>query len=228
MKHLVLFSLALIMGAPGFAQSLTSELDSVFSTGSATDADFYQNTNTMHDGDMDVEVNWQSEVLSMPQGWEVSHCFPTCHDIGVTSGSATIPAGAGVYTNTHFYPHGVPGTGIVKILMVETGSLTNTHEVVFVGSATDPALSVGSLPNDNTTWKLYPNPAQSSIVLQAGNGSLNNIRVFDALGAEVFPARTWFGQQVIQLELDALPAGLYVVSGKSDAGSPMVLRFMRQ
>jgi hypothetical protein len=71
--------------------------------------------------------------------------------------------------------------------------------------------------------RLYPNPTDGILYLEAGDATLLEVQVFDLLGRPVLQG----GQRTPVLDLSALPGGIYVVHLRTDNGT-VVQRVMRR
>jgi hypothetical protein len=93
-------------------------------------------SNTYLNGLSNATLSWTVVDTDLPDGWEFSHCFPNCYDIGVTAGVLSISSGQQYYLNCHVYPNEVAGEG--SITMEITDNNGTTEQVTWnaiIGSA---------------------------------------------------------------------------------------------
>ena len=92
--------------------------------------------NTYLNAFSNATLSWTVVGTDLPEGWDFSHCFPNCYDIGVTSGNLSITSGQQYYLNCHVYPNDISGEG--SITMEITDSNGTTEQVTWnaiIGSA---------------------------------------------------------------------------------------------
>ncbi|MCI5058517.1 MAG: hypothetical protein MRY83_20560 [Flavobacteriales bacterium] len=134
MKKALLFVFILIPLLT-IAQNFTIQKEIIHMSGNTTDADFYKNTYL--DAHNNISVDWNIITDSIPSGWEFSNCFPNCYNIGITSGTETFTSGSSNYLNCHFYPHSIPGTGKIQMLINDNQGTIDT--MTWYGTAMLPA-----------------------------------------------------------------------------------------
>jgi hypothetical protein len=79
---------------------------------------------------------------------------------------------------------------------------------------------IGLSENRSPVFRIYPNPA-SNIVTVKSNFSFSRIEVFSSLGQTVYN-ECYPGEKEVQLNVSALPAGIYMVKVYSEKGVGMV------
>lgn len=211
MKKYWFLLLITLLGLEGTCQTpFAPTLDTVYAYGTASDFDILQNTYTSNLGSSDVTVNWERINVSLPNGWTVSNCFVNCFGPAVTTGQAVIQVGDSAYTNTHFYPNGIPGTGIVKLVLEEDGNPSNNTEVVFVCIAEPVGIQESS---QNTSLHIYPNPSSQDINIANDSGLLQSISIYDMAGSLVgeYPI---VGELIYIMNIRHLEKGLYLIKGQ--------------
>lgn len=86
-------------------------------------------------------------------------------------------------------------------------------------------IQVGGAQKEHTP-SLYPNPSQGQVTLNLNGFSSQAVRVLNALGQVVLEKTTSIHEPVVELDLTALPAGLYrvVASGSQGQHTTSVLK----
>jgi hypothetical protein len=79
---------------------------------------------------------------------------------------------------------------------------------------------IGLSENKSQVFRIYPNPA-SNIVTVKSDFSFSRIEVFSSLGQTVYKA-CYPGEKEVQLNVSALPAGIYLVKAYTEKGVGMV------
>ena len=136
MKKLILILLYLPL--IGLGQSYSIDQYNLQMYGNSNDADISINTyyNTLDT----CIISWNIITDSMPSQWEFSICFPTCFNIGITSGQDFFNPNEQAYLNCHMYPNGHVGDGVVQMEVITNnlhkdtitwlGSISNTSFVI--------------------------------------------------------------------------------------------------
>ena len=114
-----------------------------------------------------------------PLGWDVLLCTSNgCFSYVPTSGSlGDIAAGDSGHLNLHGGFVGIPGTGVVRIRVYETGNATNQAIIVFKYHAAVPSAVAGIGTQENYLSGNFPNPftgsAQLNYSLPSAGGTLS-------------------------------------------------------
>lgn len=189
-------------------------------SGNHSDSDFYQNTYAVYSGEGELDVNWQREIVSTPEGWEFSNCFPSCFPKEKASGEVTMLGGEDTYLNTHFYPNGVAGTAQVKIIITLQDAPETSFEALFIGTATGLAID----ENEVSQLLMYPNPTQNVISLKS-NKEIHRVMIYNQLGGlvkNVSPNNT-----LLSIDINDLSKGVYFITTEYSTGETQQLRFVK-
>ena len=111
-----------------------------------------------------------------------------------------------------------------------TVTTTNAAGCVSLPSAAVTVTVTAARPGaTGPAFSVYPNPTPSGLlqVALAGYPKAVELTVVNALGQEVFRRNVAAGSQTLSLDLSALPAGIYVLQGRSSEGTT-VRRFVRE
>jgi hypothetical protein len=108
-------------------------------------------------GDTDISINtyyntldtciisWNIITDSMPSQWEFSICFPTCFNIGVTSGQDFFNPNEQAYLNCHMYPNGQVGVGVVQMEVITNNLSKDT--ITWIGYISNTTFVTENITN---------------------------------------------------------------------------------
>ena len=82
-------------------------------------------SNTYLNGLSNTTLSWTIVDADLPEGWDFSHCFPDCYDIGVVSGVLSVSAGQQYFLNCHVYPNEVAGEGSITMEITDNNGTTD-------------------------------------------------------------------------------------------------------
>lgn len=179
MKKLLLLSFLFIMGGLSKAQTFTvSPNDSIESTNDVNDwlSDYIYINNT---SGASLNLSFQTITNTMdPNGWDVLLCTSNgCFSYVPSAGSlGTVANGSSGHLNLHCGFVGIPGAGVVRFRVYETGNPSNADTISFIYHA---VASTGIFDNNGYTPALsqnFPNPFSTSTFirynLEQTNGKL--------------------------------------------------------
>jgi hypothetical protein len=111
--------------------------------GNSNDADISINTyyNTLDT----CIISWNIITDSMPSNWEFSICFPTCFNIGVTSGQDFFNPNEQAYLNCHMYPNGQVGVGVVQMEVITNNLSKDT--ITWIGYISNTTFVTENITN---------------------------------------------------------------------------------
>ena len=162
---------------------------------------------------------------------------PTITTTGTPATGITLTSSAP--TGNQFYLNGVAvASATGQTYLVNSGTLNGTYTVTTTNaagctSAISAAVTVTVTAARNTAngpqIKVYPNPTPTGLleVALTGNTQAVELTVLNALGQSVFTRNAAAGSQQLTLDLSALPAGVYVLQGRTADGTT-IRRFVRE
>ena len=136
-------------------------------------------------------------VNDLPDLWQSSMCLDLCYQsttdtIATTSeyGSSPLQPGEVRPFSLHVYPMTNPGTGYVRILVMDRRNMSDSVGVLFTASATTSDVElVSRLPDRPALEQNYPNPFNPSTTIQfsipVGTYGRTSLQVYDLLGQRV-------------------------------------------
>ena len=127
----------------GFGQSYSIDQHNLQMYGNANDPDISINTyyNTLDT----CIISWNIITDSMPSQWEFSICFPTCFNIGITSGQDFFNPNEQAYLNCHMYPNGQVGYGVVQMEIISNNLYKDT--ITWIGSISSTSFVAEHITN---------------------------------------------------------------------------------
>jgi hypothetical protein len=142
-----------------------------------------------------------------------------CHGDAPFTLSSGVPAGgtytgAGVSGNLFDPRHAGLGPVHVTYLLADpSGCVASASDTIYVNVCTSAAP-----PTPKSTFQLHPNPSTGRLVLTASDwqGGHLDLQLYNAWGQQVHSARLREGDA--ELQLDHLPAGMYVAALSGKAG----------
>jgi hypothetical protein len=164
-------------------------------------------------------------VNALPGQWESSMCLDVCYqstvDTVVTTaeyGSSPLAPGEVRDFSLHVYAIGTPGTGYIRILVMDVRNTSDSLGVLF--TADGFTSDVGELPEMASGLRLeqnYPNPFNGETRIEyrvpgMGKGGWVAVKVYDILGREVATLVDTYqppGEYALNFDARALPSGVY-------------------
>lgn len=165
-------------------------------------------------------------INALPVPWESSMCLDVCYPSTVDTiattpeyGSSPLAPGEVRTFSLHVYPITNPGTGLIRILVMDRRNIGDSAAVLFTATATTSA--VGEDPESPAVFLLhqnYPNPfnGETTIgyrVANGGRGERVTLRVYDLSGrlvATLVDAVQGPGEHVVKCEAGGLATGAYI------------------
>jgi hypothetical protein len=159
------------------------------------------------------------------QTYSVGNVAPNAQVSWVFDGPATASSATGHTTNVTF-----TGAGYVNVTLTVTvdGCTGVFTERVVVGSCFQDNESSTSFDGQSTT-RLYPNPVQDWAMLDLGQEqtTTGEVRVFNAANHLVAAYPVAVGSRQLDIDMSALPAGLYFVQHVSDSEQGKTLKVIK-
>lgn len=162
---------------------------------------------------------------------------PTLTSSGTPATGILLTSGAA--TGNQFYLNGVAIAGATEpTYLIDSGTRNGTYTVTTTAAgcasaASAPVSAVVTAARtaaNGPTLNVYPNPSPDGRlqVELAGYPKALELTVLNSLGQAVFHRSVATGSQPLVLDLSALPAGVYVLQGRSADGGSTVRRFVRE
>ncbi len=170
-----------------------------------------------------VTVKVHVDKLSETATYCSSVCAGMCLE-GSESAAFEIE-GQGVYTNAYVdfvVPEGAED-GLFKVNLSEVDNPENTAAVYVIIKR--PQVSISSVDNANA-FKMYPNPATSSVSIDLGTSADATVAIYDLQGRQVRSAKTDKGQSAITIPLNDLPSGVYSCGVSIDGEMPVMKKLV--
>ncbi|MGD1844620.1 MAG: T9SS type A sorting domain-containing protein [Salibacteraceae bacterium] len=190
------------------AQNFSAEVSDTTLYGSHTESTFFGDIDLFNDAGSAFNISWERVEESIPTGWTTSNCDPEiCHPEGVTSASFDLPT-LGGYLNTHFYPHGVAGTGYIKIKLWNTSDPSENIELTYHGVAGAVGINELSAPD----IQVFPTVVNTSLTVMLPNsGETINVHIYDLSGQRMrtFQMTT---DNMNHVDVSDLSAGMYLLN----------------
>ena len=206
MKRIVLFLFALTSLSLQ-AQNFSVEALDTTLYGSPTESTFYGDIDLFNDLGSTFSMTWERIEEDIPVGWTTSNCDPhTCHPEGVTTASFMLPLLPSML-NTHFYPHGVAGTGYMKVKLWMSTNPADSVILTYYGVA--GAVGINELEASDV--QVFPSPAQNSLnIMLPHPGETIRMDIFNLSGqrAESF---TITDGNLNSFDVSKLEAGMYII-----------------
>ncbi len=80
---------------------------------------------------------------------------------------------------------------------------------------------------ENVSLKVYPNPCKTDkVTIDFGDNEIKEIRLCNITGKQVLLKKYYAPEHKIQLKLDELPNGIYLIQVKSDLKKPTVKKLV--
>ncbi len=164
MRKILLFVFALSFTTLN-AQNFSVETLEKTIYGSPSIYTFYEDIDLYNDLGSPFIMHWERIEESIPEGWETSNCDPNdCRAIGVTGASFTLPNSVG-FLNTHFYPHGIAGSGYMKVKLWPDTNPADSVILTYYGVAG----TVGVEEIEAQDIQVYPSPAKNILNVMLPN-----------------------------------------------------------
>lgn len=181
--------------------------------------DVYNNI-TNHKNDTS-RISWRIIYQNMPQSWKDSAAFGmcdnvTCYPISILGGSTQTSDTIGAHKTMLFKiqinpssTHVTPTTSGPIYLSVELADGTQTDTITF--ALNKWSTNVAKLGVDKDEVSLYPNPANDEInITYPKEAGVRMIAVYNLVGKQINAYRPT-GVSGAKLNLENMPAGIYLV-----------------
>lgn len=216
MKNLI-FLLLLLSSFALPAQQYSVEVLDTTLYGNPGDPTFYGDIDLYNDQGSGFQMRWERIETVVPAGWTVSNCDPQmCHGENVTSSSFILPS-LPSSLNTHFYPHGVSGTGYVKVKIWVTANPADSTILTYYGVA-------GTVHLDELLAEevqIFPSLTSGPLnIMFPHTGQSAEALVMDLMGQQIARFPLAIGNNSHRIELHGLSQGLYLVQLNID-GRPV-------
>jgi hypothetical protein len=163
---------------------------------------------------------------ALPEQWQSSMCLDVCYqstqDTVITTpeyGSSPLQPGEVRPFSLHVYPAVSPGTGYIRILVLDRRNMSDSAAILFTATALPTGVEDRSeLARAFHLEQNYPNPFNGGTEIRyrikdIGYGEVVTLKVFDVLGREVAvlvdePQPP--GEHTMKFEAGELPSGVYL------------------
>ena len=226
MRRLLLFLpfLPLLSTAQLSGSHFHMEVSDTTLYGLSTESTFYGDIDLYNDTSVALPMIWERIEENIPTGWETSNCsHETCHPIGVTSGTFTLPAGSTKYVNAHFYPNNVAGSGYMKVKVVNTNSPMDSVVVTYYGVAG----AVGIEEITASDIQVFPVPTRNYLnIMIPLEGERLQLDIRDISGKRV--STHSITSNSTTLDVSDLSAGLYMAGFSHNGHLICAKRFVKR
>jgi hypothetical protein len=200
-----------------------------FATGVATDrqgsiymAGFYRSptlsfqTTTLHNSATDTFYHFNFFVTRYTESGDVDWAL-TSTDTNYTQASclATCSQSGAMYIGGNFAGEPFLNLGADTVFGYSTGIAPSIGFWARLDDLTD----VRTVAGPAGTIKLYPDPTSGTCTLESPNAPINSVEVIDAVGRLVRPRTSGLHQSKVELTLQGVPDGHYLVRVVTDEGS---------
>lgn len=220
-----LFFAALTMQAQSFQFTVSGNMST---QGPATSSEFELKTFIRNlASTANPRMKWEVSASNIPSGWAFYVCDPgACQNDGVTS--AAFPLDTNTSYNlfsVHFKPNGRPGTASLTIKVYDS-----TAAGTFI-SKTFSATSWGNAAVNiaKPTFSIYPNPANDLLTVNLPKEINDNatIEVYNMLGKKMKSVRIGNAMDRVNVEVDELPRGTYIIRVVENGSSLFSRTFLK-
>lgn len=219
MKKFLLALFCLGTAAATNAQSFTTQSDTVYATvNGGIDANIYNKiTNT---SGAPFAITWKRIADNFPTSWKNSpSVFGVCDNYNCYNN--TLVFNGSSHTSNNYNP-GVAGDFHLQLnidgsavsgsyyLTINLDGGGTSKNITFVVNKF--ATGINNVSGKNADISLYPNPARNTLNVSFDDQSgVSTIAVYNLIGKEVSAYRVNNGSSNVQLDIDNIPAGIYLL-----------------
>lgn len=155
-------------------------------------------------------ANWVITILGLPDAGVIAGPDTVCIGTPTTmadtaSGGAWATATGNAFISSSGGIVGITaGTDTVEYTVSNTCGSTTAQKLVIVSSCISGVQNV----SNNDIVKIYPNPAQSEVTIEA-NETIGSVVITDRIGRNVFTGN--YSARRITIDVASLPAGIYLL-----------------
>ncbi|HET6243218.1 MAG: T9SS type A sorting domain-containing protein [Bacteroidetes bacterium] len=157
-----------------------------------------------------INLEWQLISNNLIAGWDYSLCdYGTCYAGVPNSGvmDPIVPGDSG-FVKMNITPLDIEGSGVLKLIVFETGTTTNPDTLVF-NYNTFSTNGITDGPSEFATISVFPNPV-SEIIFIKNIPSPSTINLMDVTGKTI--QKIVSNSTIENIKVDYLSDGLYFIS----------------
>ena len=214
MKHIYLVSLCSLMAVCAMAQSFSSSDVTPWVAG-PTDQIIHSYGNITNDAGAAKMVHCKRTIITEGAGTSNYFCWTQCYGPGTDQSPVPFEITAGTTTEIfggYYQANGFVGYSTIRYTFFEEGN-ENDSTSFEVTYSTDPNGVLDAFSSGDAGLSVaYPNPAnaETSMRYSLNPGTVNaSVEMFDVLGAKVRKFNLEENEGELEVQLSALPAGLY-------------------
>ena len=174
-----------------------------------------------------LSITWQRISNTLPSAWDYSICdFGSCF-IGIPNGNtmSKIPPGATEYFKLSINPANNAGSGMVELLVYETGNQGNADTLTYSITSTPTGISINSVTENQIT--IFPNPAKDNLNVKLDSySSINSVAIFNVIGKKIMDVSV-SKNAINKISLNEIPAGIYFIQYVNENGTPVTQKFYK-
>ncbi len=207
------------------------EYDSM--TGELLGIAYLDNQATMQTGTFAFSLGANNSELIIPVNTQVRIGF----SYNATNGRVRWVVSFGTVTRAAFFenpafvvPNIIPDFSQILLFAGATNGVASTYRIdntVVRAAATDGLLNAEEVKMDQgNVLRLFPNPVNATLNLQATNGTINTLSIYSITGAlieEVAVSNLDYSKNV-----SSYATGMYLVKAQMDNGSSQTIKFIKQ
>lgn len=175
-------------------------------------------------GSSAVTLHMKRIIKNLPPNWTSCFCYPFCIAPFIDTLSFTIsPFSCDSIKPNYGTDSLVPGIGYITIILYEDGFPNNIDTVAFSGSTLP--LGVSSEISESS-FSLFPNPCRDHFTVKNPGRENGKVSVYNVAGELQWMHTVNFA--VNELDVSALPAGLYFIRIEFDSEKIITRKFLKQ
>lgn len=213
---LFLASIATVMG-----QSLEFDVSPVVVMGiTADDVDVEGHSFLTNNLDVDRDLRWERNIVSITSGWGTAVCDYQCYSPQVGARDMNLAASSSLEMILHVYPEGVEGGAVIELNFTDNQdpdvALSN---IWYFNEQVSSTTEV-----DKVSVKVYPNPSNGLFSVK-GYKQIGKVEVFSLTGQRVKDFNYFDGQWY---DITDLPTGSYLIRILDRDGQQVVTKLMNK
>ncbi len=214
-KFIYLLFSFLLLSSFGFAQKdITSNTDSVYISGSASDFEIVAHITVYNNSTSKMTMGWEKKDF-LPADWSTEICdINQCYGSNTTTAYFDINAGDSVSMEAHFKPNNSKGAGKVVIHMFDkNGNYNDGIDITYFADAFPASVSSKS----NIDFRMYPSPVRDYLTINFSKKGTHEVEVYNILGRRMLKKKV-DNSNSMMISFTKLQSGMYIILYRASNG----------